>query len=115
MTNQTQAIPTSEAPASWNTRYLSPTGFVCQLTIRGDTGSELLEKATAALTKLQASGCQPHYNSYKAKSNGNGSADKTGPGWCAFHQVEMRRREKDGKVWYSHKDGEMWCKGKSKS
>ncbi len=26
---------TTEAPASWNTRYMTPDGFVCQLTLRG--------------------------------------------------------------------------------
>ena len=31
----------SEAPASWNTRYLSPDGFICQLTLRGESGKEL--------------------------------------------------------------------------
>ena len=42
----------------------------------------------------------------------NGAAD---PGWCQIHQCAMTRRERDGKVWYSHKvaDG-TWCKGKPK-
>lgn len=25
-----------EAPASWNTRYTTPPGFVCQITLRAD-------------------------------------------------------------------------------
>ena len=25
----------SEAPASWNTRYITPAGFACQITLRG--------------------------------------------------------------------------------
>lgn len=37
----------SEAPASWNTRYLDPNGFECQITLRGESGSELLEKAAS--------------------------------------------------------------------
>jgi hypothetical protein len=32
--------------------------------------------------------------------------------WCSIHNTEMYRREKDGKVWYSHKpDDGPWCKG----
>jgi hypothetical protein len=31
--------------------------------------------------------------------------------WCSIHNVEMERREKDGAVWYSHRDGDGWCKG----
>ena len=38
-----------EAPACWNTRYLDPNGFECQITLRGESGSELLEKATSAI------------------------------------------------------------------
>ena len=39
----------TEAPASWNTRYITPDGFVCQITLRGENGKDLLEKANAAL------------------------------------------------------------------
>ena len=33
---------------------------------------------------------------------------------CTFHHAEMRRREKDGRCWYSHQleDG-SWCWGRS--
>ena len=46
----------TEAPASWNTKYVTPDGFVCQLTLRGETGKDLLEKANAALTWLKDNG-----------------------------------------------------------
>lgn len=39
----------TEAPASWNTRYVTPEGYVCQITLRGDSGKDLLEKADIAL------------------------------------------------------------------
>jgi len=29
--------------------------------------------------------------------------------WCEQHQVFFRKFEKDGKTWYSHKDGDKWC------
>ena len=33
--------------------------------------------------------------------------------WCPIHECDMKKYEKDGKVWYSHKvDDDTWCKGK---
>ncbi len=29
--------------------------------------------------------------------------------WCDRHKAEFRRREKDGTVWYSHRQGSAWC------
>ena len=42
----------SEAPASWNTRYIHPSGYECQITLRGETGTELLEKVQNAIEYL---------------------------------------------------------------
>ena len=131
-------ITCTEAPASWNTRYITSDGFECQLTLRGETGQEVLEKAQAALAYLIKNGFAPqvHYrNSYtrsagnetavtgsdgnghtpesaNGNGNGNGNSDH---GWCAIHQCEMKRWDKDGRVWYSHKAGDTWCSGKAKS
>jgi hypothetical protein len=124
-----------EAPASWNTKYLSPEGFTCQITLRADSGKELLEKAQAAVTHLIAVGCTPCDNfTFRPRSNGNGSKAKSDNGSngsgnhseanaestsstkvCPIHNVEMKRWEKNGKIWYSHKqDDGGWCTGKSK-
>lgn len=39
-------------------------------------------------------------------------------GMCAIHGAKMKRHEKDGKSWYSHKaeddGGEYWCKGEGR-
>ena len=114
-----------EAPASWNTRYIDPNGFECQITLRGESGSELLEKALLAITYLLENGCIPYVyrTSFRSNSetkngtdqsngmNDNNSADAK-PAWCPIHQCEMKRWDKNGRVWYSHKvDGE-WCSGK---
>ena len=33
---------------------------------------------------------------------------------CPIHNVEMRKWEKENKVWYSHKMNGSWCTGKQK-
>jgi hypothetical protein len=119
-----------EAPASWNTRYVTPDGFVCQLTLRGETGKDLLEKANAALTWLRENGYLPsEFNGYRSRNNGNKSENNAQPSngngngngkqdhpenICPIHQCEMKRWEKNGKIWYSHKTDDGWCTGKSK-
>ena len=92
-----------EAPASWNTRYITPTGFVCQITLRGDNGKDLLERAGVALAYLADHQYLPDAGFRK---NGNGEGKL-----CPIHQAEMKKREKDGKTWYSHRleDG-GWCR-----
>jgi hypothetical protein len=116
----------NEAPASWNSRYIDPTGFECQITLRGETGLELLEKANSAITYLLNAGCQPstfNRNSYRNNTpngaqepkNGNGNGNnghKEIPSWCPIHQCEMKRWDKEGRTWYSHKFNGEWCRGK---
>jgi hypothetical protein len=41
----------TEAPVSWNTRYVTLENFECQLTLRGETGQEVLEKAETSWSK----------------------------------------------------------------
>jgi hypothetical protein len=62
--NSTQSeIRMAEALASWNTRYISPEGFECQLTLRAERGSDLMEKVNSAITYLQTHECTPYtYN-----------------------------------------------------
>jgi hypothetical protein len=112
-----------EAPASWNTKYVDPNGFECQITLRGETGSDLLEKAANAINYLLKNGCTPYVfyrngsqkpatkteeiKKEELKGDGNNN-----PAWCPIHQCEMKRWDKNERVWYSHKvDGE-WCSGK---
>jgi hypothetical protein len=96
-----------EAPASWNTRYVTQEGFVCQITLRGDTGRDLLEKANVALSFLKDQGYLPCDNNNNHHSNGDTKL-------CPIHHCEMKKREKDGKAWYSHKTDEGWCYGKQR-
>jgi hypothetical protein len=123
MTDQTKALNFTEAPASWNVRY-NLGGYDCQLTLRGENGTELLTRAQAALKWLSENGAQA---TPSKPTNGNGHANgkpqeapkldngQPDPAWCTIHGEAMSRREKDGKVWYSHKIGENeYCKGKTK-
>ncbi len=106
----------SEAPASWNTRYITPDGFICQLTLRGDTGKDLLEKANAALNWLkdnQFLPCEnngfhnkqnlPNTPNGKVNNNNNNHDNQSSSNWCPIHQCEMKRWEKDGRIWFSHR------------
>ncbi len=117
-----------EAPASWNTRYITPEGFECQITLRGDSGTVLLEKAALAIAFLLQNSCIPYVyrpgyrpnvetkngNDQNAGTNGSNGANNTNgnPAWCSSHQCEMRRWDKNGRVWYSHKVDGKWCSGK---
>ena len=94
-----------EAPASWNTRYVTPEGFTCQITLRGETGKDLLEKANLALGYLIDKGFKP--DAYNSRSSGSGETKR-----CEIHQCDMRKHEKDGKSWFSHKTDDGWCYGK---
>lgn len=100
----------SEAPASWNTRYIDPSGFECQITLRSSSGADLLRKAGAALAELIKQGCTPVINNHT-----NGKTAQPDIMVCEIHNAEMKKHEKDGQVWYSHKlaSGE-YCKGKAK-
>ena len=97
-----------EAPASWNTRYITPEGFACQLTLRGETGRDLLEKAGSALAYLLEHNYRPDQ---KPTQTGSGEHKQ-----CPIHPCEMKRYEKDGRAWFSHKlpDG-GWCRGRKET
>ena len=126
--NSTKPITQSlEAAASWNTKYQTTEGFVRQITLRAENGKELLDKAGAAITFLLANGCTPYETiSFRPKSNSNGhknqnsntsatenSNENNGESHlCPIHKIEMKRWEKDGRVWFSHKSDNGWCTGK---
>ena len=104
----------NESPASWNTRYLDPGGFECQLTLRAGTGQELLVRAHGAIAFLLKNGCVPAANrksfvSHSAAANPNpgngGNGDDSS--WCPIHNCTMKRWEKGGRVWFSHKLGDL--------
>ena len=103
----------TEAPASWNVRYRL-NGFDCMLTLRGDTGRDLLDRATSALKWLAENGAQASvYTKHSEPDPAIKIENNENMGYCLKHQIQMTRFTKDNRVWYSHKleDG-TWCKGK---
>jgi len=108
----------TEAPASWNTRYTRPDGFVCQLTLRGTDGADLLPKTDQAINWLLEHGCQPGGNGYK-KNNGQSAGNGNAP-TCPTHGQPMKPSRYGG--WYcavkiAEDDGTgkaVYCKQKVK-
>ena len=97
--------PYTEAPASWNVSYITPEGFVCRITLRGENGKDLLDKAGVALAFLMQHGCTPEKRFT--------SIDKGEAKQCPIHKCDMRKYEKDGKTWWAHKtDDGAWCNDK---
>ena len=98
----------TEAPASWNTSYITPEGYVCRITLRGESGKDLLEKASVALAFLMQHGCMPEQ---KFPRNNKGSETKP----CPIHHITMKCYQKDGKSWFSHRtDDGSYCYGSMK-
>jgi hypothetical protein len=111
MTERAEERSWTEAPASINIKFIFD-GYDTMLTLRGESGAEVLPKLKDAIGWLAEHGAQP--NDY---ASGNGSEPETHV--CPIHHVAMRRREKQGDVWYSHKainpdtGEEYWCRGKA--
>ena len=47
---------------------------------------------------------------WTAKSNGNGSNGDSPTHYCQEHSVAFQKYQKEGRIWYSHKNGNEWCK-----
>ena len=57
-----------------------------------------------------AQAAQPAPVTMQAPTLAGGAVD---PGYCKIHGCAMKRHEKNGEAWYSHKDaGGAWCRGK---
>ena len=108
-TDTTTTRTWTEAPASANIKFRL-NGFDTMLTLRADSGADLLPKLEAAMDWLAKKGATP-------TGNGNGQPEAK---VCPVHHVKMRRREKNGQSWWSHRatdpdtSEEYWCRGEQK-
>jgi len=126
---QPQVRTWTEAPASVTVRVLDAEGFDVMVTLRDDSGADLLPKVDAALKWLKSQGYRPT-NGHSAKGAGQVAqaaqdaaasdpdvlTDDRGKRYkvCEQHQARMYEKTgKGGQHWYSHQlaDG-SWCKGK---
>jgi hypothetical protein len=106
MTEQTTPLISTESPASWNTKYVDPSGFECMLTLRAGNGAELLKRAGVALGELIKQGCTP-----VSKGNDKPQPDVT---VCELHNAEMKLHSNDKGTWYSHRLADnTYCKGRA--
>jgi hypothetical protein len=98
ITPQDPVTPLPEAPASVNC-HLVIMGRQVQLTLRDSDESQLLARLEAVLQRFPLP---------DPPSSGSGQ-DK---GWCHKHNLPMKlNHSKDGRMWYSHKTDQGWCKG----
>lgn len=94
-TPEPHPVPLFEAPASCNV-YVIISGHKVQVTLRDSDEQRMLTRLQTLLDRYPAP-AQP--------------ADDTRQ--CPKHGVPLKRNQgKDGKVWWSHKTAEGWCKGK---
>jgi hypothetical protein len=90
-------------------------GYKAALTLAGENGSDLLGKAPAVVEALGKLGASP-----TAQAVTQAQATSPTEKICPIHGAKMRRREKNGEVWWSHRayreDGtEFWCRGETKA
>ena len=78
-------------------------GRDCQLTLRDTQEARLLQRLQAVLKQYQLPQPAPP----------QGPTQGQAEGWCAVHNVQMKRQTKGDRGWYSHwLENNTWCKGK---
>ena len=50
---------------------------------------------------------------WTTKANGQASGNGQSEHYCIEHSLPFKRHSKDGKTWYSHKQGSGWCNERS--
>ena len=117
----TITVTAGEAENSCNLRFQMPQGFTVQWTMRSSDSDLLMDQLLGFVECIASMGfkpaeggmfLQPNQSSVPAKL-----ADKSGPGWCEIHQVEMKHYEKGQRNWYAHAldDGSGdWCNPQSR-
>ena len=96
------SAPLYEAPSSANCHILLE-GRQVQLTLRDTDEARLLQRLQAVLKQYPLPQPAPP----------QGPTQGQAEGWCAVHNVQMKRQTKGDRGWYSHwLENNTWCKGK---
>jgi hypothetical protein len=119
-TSTNGAATFTEAPVSWNTRYITEGGYDCQLTLRGADLAKVMATAKQALASMTAAGCKPQTSRPPAAANGGGNGEAEGAPPCPTHGKPMKHSQHGG--WYcpvkiaeDGGDGKpVYCKCKTK-
>ena len=112
-------MDTNHEPHSMTFKTVDQDGFEWLICIRSSATMEdvdnMFAMAKHAKDKAMKAKMHPVPTAAKAPtSNGTSGNAHTGQatGWCTIHNVQMKQNTKDGHTWFSHKDGENWCRGK---
>jgi len=94
------------------TAYKDSKGFERSLTLRGDSGTEVIEKMDKAITSIMEKGGTPVSKNF---TKFNKPEVPTKP--CPIHEVPMKEKiSKSGEKFYSHSKGVypdlIYCNGK---
>ena len=106
-----------QAGVELNLFFKTTDGFKAHIKLHGEDSIDMLERGERAINWLNNKGWTPEYqpNDKPAEpSRDDLPADGTAMAtFCTIHNCEMKRREKDGQVWYSHKIAgtDDWCRG----
>jgi hypothetical protein len=85
-------------------------GHEAMLTVRGRNPQEFQANVAAIRGMLDAPTVPGAQHTAPAPTP---AAPATTPdGWCAVHNVQMKRQSNDRGSWWSHKVGDTWCRGK---
>jgi hypothetical protein len=103
----TACIPLPEAASSINL-YITMHGYKAQLTLRDMDETRLIARMEAILKRFPA---PPPPQDPPASTK---PAEPELPeNFCRLHACEMRRWEREGRSWYSHKLADnTWCRGR---
>ena len=95
-----------EAPASATLKVWNQDNYGVLFTMRDTDSRKLYVRVNNFIKVLKADG-------WKADWLQNGSKVEHGPEWCPIHNVAMKKYTKEDRSWYSHKNGDAWCNGRS--
>ena len=97
-------------------------GQDAQVTIRGATAHEFranlqatreaLESARSLLDPVAEPSFPAPSQPEPSQAPQTAPSAETADDWCGVHNVTMKRQEKNGDIWWSHKVGEKFCRGK---